>query len=130
VIRAVVGVLLRHEKVLVAERPSSKSYSGYWEFPGGKIEADETSQEALGRELEEELGIQIVHAKPWRTYPYTYPDKTVFLEIWLVSDFIGEPHGKENQKIAWVTFSELSSLRVLEGTLPIMDDIKSLMEAI
>ncbi|TAK75632.1 MAG: NUDIX domain-containing protein [Gammaproteobacteria bacterium] len=129
-IRAVVGVLKREGKLLVAERPQGKSYSGYWEFPGGKIEADETGEAALVRELQEELGIDVILAKHWLDYTYSYPDKTVALEIWRVDDFTGEPHGKENQQLLWVTYAELLSLHLLDGVRPMMGHLQSLMESV
>ncbi len=102
-IHAVVGILKREGKVLVGERPLGKPYSGYWEFPGGKVEVNETGKDALERELQEELGIHVITAKPWFQHTHSYPDKTVLLDMWIVSEFTGEPHGKENQQLRWVT---------------------------
>jgi 8-oxo-dGTP diphosphatase len=125
-IRAVVGILRRDGKVLVAERPAGKPYSGYWEFPGGKIEENESGAHALKRELHEELGIDILAAEFWFEHHHAYPDKTVYLEMWLVNDFIGEPHSKENQQLRWVDLAEILELRLLEGNWPIIDKIKTL----
>ena len=125
-IRAVVGILKQNGKVLVGERPPGKSYSGYWEFPGGKIEANETGKEALVRELHEELGIQVLAAQHWFEHTHTYPDKTVSLEMWIVTEFSGEPHGKENQALRWVSLPEILDLRLLEGNWPIIDKLKTL----
>lgn len=125
-IRAVVGVLRPNGKILVAERPAGKPYSGYWEFPGGKIEESESGEHALRRELHEELGIDIISANFWFDHEHTYPDKTVHLEMWLVTDFKGEPHGKENQRLLWATLPEIFELRLLEGNWAIMEKIKLL----
>lgn len=125
-IRVAVGILKKADRVLVAERPPDKPYSGYWEFPGGKIEASEMGADALKRELHEELGITVVTAVRWFEHEHAYPDKTVLLEMWLVTDFIGEPHGKENQQLRWVNLSELLALRLLEGNWLIIDKIKQL----
>jgi len=119
-IRVAVGILRRDGNVLVAERPVGKPYAGYWEFPGGKIEPDESGLEALTRELHEELGIEVISAKPWFEYEHRYPDNTVILEMWLVDQFSGEPHSKENQTLRWVNYSEMKALRLLEGNWPIM----------
>jgi 8-oxo-dGTP diphosphatase len=121
-----VGILKRNNTVLVAERPADKPYAGYWEFPGGKIEANETAEQALKRELHEELGIDITIAQPWFQHIHHYPDKTVQLDMWLITEFTGEPHGKEQQQLRWVTFEEMCHLRLLEGNIPIMDRIKQL----
>jgi len=125
-IRAVVGIIKRGEKVLVAKRPENKPYSGYWEFPGGKIEENELGKDALIRELHEELGVDVASAKHLFDHVHAYPDKTVILELWLVMDFSGEPHSKENQEIRWVTLSEMLSLNLLEGNWAIMEKIKVL----
>ncbi len=125
-IRVAVGILKRNNKVLVAERPLDKPYAGYWEFPGGKIETNESGDAALKRELHEELGIDVTTAKPWFEHIHHYPDKSVQLEMWLVEDFAGEPHSKENQALRWVTYPEMMDLNLLEGNWAIMDRIKEL----
>ncbi len=126
-IRTVVGILKRDNKILVAERPDNKPYAGYWEFPGGKIEENESSNAALIRELHEELGIRVISAQPWFEHTHAYPDKIVLLEMWLVTEFLGEPHGKENQTLQWATFPELVALRLLEGNWAIIERIKNLI---
>lgn len=122
-IRVVVGLIKRADTLLVAQRPPDKPYSGYWEFPGGKIEAAETGLEALKRELQEELGIDVLQAEHCFDHQHRYPDKSVFLEIWKVTELNGEPHGKENQNLHWATKEDLHKLRLLEGNLAIMDEI-------
>lgn len=125
-IKVAVGILKRGNTVLVAERPADKPYAGYWEFPGGKIEANESGENALKRELHEELGIDIITAQPWFEHIHHYPDKSVQLEMWLVTEFNGEPHSKEQQQLRWVTFAEMNELRLLEGNIPVMSRIKQL----
>lgn len=122
--KVVVGILKRQDRVLVALRPEGKPYSGYWEFPGGKIEENESGEVALKRELHEELGIEAVSTQFCFNHTHEYPDKTVFLEIWLVQEFQGDPHGKENQTLRWVTWDEIDELRILEGNRLILDRIK------
>lgn len=126
-INAVVGILKRNGKVLVAERPLHKPYSGYWEFPGGKVENNESEADALKRELYEELGIQVISLRPWFEHTHAYPDKTVVLKMWLVEEFSGEPQGKESQVLRWVNMAEMLELRLLEGNWPIIERIKSLL---
>lgn len=122
------GILRRENKVLVAKRPSHQSYSGYWEFPGGKVEENESSEAALKRELYEELGIMITLATPWFQYQHVYPDKTVLLNLWLVNAFNHEPRSQEQQELRWVTFSQLLSLQLLDGNLMILDPLESLLK--
>lgn len=125
-IRVAVGILKRDDKLLVAQRPFGKPYSGYWEFPGGKIEPNESGEAALKRELHEELGIAIRTAAFLFEHEHQYPDKAVHLEIWLVTEFEGEPHSKEEQALRWVTHTEMQALRLLEGNWPLLDKIMSL----
>ena len=88
-------------QVLFAQRPVGKAYAGFWEFPGGKIEADETVIEALIREIDEELGIHIRSATLWRSERFSYEHAHVELNFCRSSDWSGEPHGREGQAFAW-----------------------------
>jgi len=97
-----VGVITRSDgHVLLAERPAGKPWAGYWEFPGGKFETGESPVEALARELHEELGVELDQAYPWITRSYSYPDRCVRLHLYRVLGWHGEPHGRENQQLAW-----------------------------
>jgi 8-oxo-dGTP diphosphatase len=86
---------------LLARRPAGKVYAGYWEFPGGKVEAGEAADRALARELHEELGIDACTAYPWLTRVYTYPHATVRLNFFRVTAWKGEPQPREDQAISW-----------------------------
>lgn len=88
-------------QVLFAQRPEGKAYAGYWEFPGGKIEANETVIEALVREIDEELGIRIASATIWRSERFSYEHAHVELNFCRSNDWSGEPHGREGQAFAW-----------------------------
>lgn len=78
------------EEFLLAQRPPGKVYAGYWEFPGGKLEAGETVRDALVRELQEELGITVTACQPWLSREFTYPHATVRLNFWRVTAWTGE----------------------------------------
>ena len=127
IVHAVAGILQKEEKLLVAERPSGKPYAGYWEFPGGKIEKNETGEQAVKRELHEELGIIVLSAQFLFTHHYVYPDKKVELEIWLVTQLQGQPHGKENQQLCWASLQEMKALNLLEGNWPILEKLKRIL---
>jgi 8-oxo-dGTP diphosphatase len=102
VTEVVVGVLLRADShVLLADRPAGKAYAGYWEFPGGKIEAGETQAQALARELHEELGIDIAEALPWVSFEFDYPHAYVRLHFMRISQWRGVPHAREGQRLAF-----------------------------
>jgi len=97
-----VAVLIRSDgAALLAQRPESKVYSGYWEFPGGKIEPGEPVPEALRREIREELGVEIERAYPWITRVFVYPHAKVRLHFYRVYAWRGEPSALEHQAIAW-----------------------------
>lgn len=125
-IHAVVGIIKKENKFLIAERPKDKPYSGYWEFPGGKIEPNETAYTALVRELKEEIGIDIISAIAWFKHSHDYPDKKVFLECYLVQEFLGEPKALENQTLYWATLPEIHQLPILEGNWMILEKLKQL----
>jgi 8-oxo-dGTP diphosphatase len=95
------AVIERGGKVLLAQRPQGKVYAGYWEFPGGKLEPDETPRDALVRELREELGLRVRDASPWLVQRYVYPHAHVELHFFRVRAFDGEPVGHDGQAFAW-----------------------------
>lgn len=88
-------------QVLFAQRPHGKAYAGYWEFPGGKIEAGESIVDALVREIDEELGIQVRSAVLWRTERFSYEHAHVELNFCCTRDWSGEALGREGQAFAW-----------------------------
>lgn len=97
-----VGVILRADgRVLLGQRPEGKPWSEWWELPGGKIEPGESVQQALARELDEELGIKVTESAPWVTYVHEYPKSIVRLAFCKVTGWEGEPRGLENQALAW-----------------------------
>ncbi|WP_152386976.1 Nudix family hydrolase [Azotobacter salinestris] len=107
-------------RVLIARRPEEKHQGGLWEFPGGKVEAGETVEAALVRELEEELGIRVTAARPLIQVRHDYPDQQVLLDVWEVGAFAGEPHGAEGQALAWVAPRQLSDYRFPAANYPIV----------
>ncbi|MCY1288911.1 Thiamine-phosphate synthase [compost metagenome] len=107
-------------RILLARRPEDKHQGGLWEFPGGKVEDDESVQAALGRELHEELGIRVEAARPLIQVQHDYPDKHVLLDVWEVSAFSGEPHGAEGQPLAWVTTRQLGDYAFPAANQPIV----------
>jgi len=105
---------------LLAERPAGKPYAGWWEFPGGKIEAGESPYHALVRELHEELGIATDIAYPWLTRVYAYPHTTVRLHFFRVVRWHGEPHGKEAQRLSWQYPDAVAVTPLLPANGPIL----------
>ncbi len=116
-----VGVLLDAQgNFLLTSRPEGKVYAGYWEFPGGKLEAGETVEQALRRELQEEIGIVIDAAQPWKTELVDYPHALVRLNFCKVHAWAGELDMREAQSFAWASLPVALS-PVLPGTLPVLD---------
>lgn len=115
-----VGVMINADgEILLAQRPEDKSWSGWWEFPGGKIERGETAKEALIRELKEELDISVTAATPWVTFNYEYPKSKVRLAFFLVTAWEGSPRGLEQQKFAWTKAENASELgKLLPASIP------------
>ena len=105
---------------LLAKRPEGKPYPGYWEFPGGKIEEGEDARAALGRELNEELGIVVREATPWITRMYTYTHATVRLHFFRVSAWDGEPQPLEDQAIAWQRVDRPDVSPMLPANAPVL----------
>ena len=102
-IRVAVGILQRQDgRTLLMQRLPGTFREGQWEFPGGKIEAGEKSRRALTRELHEELGIEVSGARRRITLRHAYPDKTVLLEVWQVTNFTGQPRNIEGHNLCWV----------------------------
>ncbi|MEX0872811.1 MAG: Nudix family hydrolase [Aquisalimonadaceae bacterium] len=98
-------------RVLIARRPEGAHQGGRWEFPGGKVEAGESVLQALDRELHEELGVSLHAASPLIRIPHHYPGKSVLLDVWRVTAFTGEPHGREGQPLRWVSPGQLAGYR-------------------
>lgn len=120
VVDVAVGVLIdRDGRFLLTTRPPGKAYAGHWEFPGGKIEAGETVEQALRRELQEEIGVTIGTAHPWRVLQADYPHARVRLHVCRVFDWRGELHMHEGQAFAWQTLP-VTVQPVLPGTVPLL----------
>lgn len=120
-IEVVAAVIERPDgSFLLAQRPPGKVYAGYWEFPGGKVDPGEALGAALARELHEELGIEVERAHPWIVRPYAYPHADVRLNFFRVRAWHGEPHGRENQRLAWQQVSALDVAPLLPANAPVL----------
>lgn len=121
IVEVAAAVILRADGAfLLARRPEGKVYAGWWEFPGGKIEAGEPAAEALARELHEELGIAVKSAWPWLTRVFVYSHATVRLNFFRVTAWTGEPHGREGQTLAWQSPGEPLVEPMLPANAPIL----------
>lgn len=122
VVQVAVGVLLRADQhFLMTTRPPGKAYAGYWEFPGGKVEAGETIAAALARELHEELGLHVLpaHVQPWRDLIVDYPHALTHLHFCQLRQWQGALQMREGQRSAWLALP-VSVEPVLPGALPVL----------
>lgn len=121
VVDVAVGVLLQPDgRFLLTSRPEGKVYAGYWEFPGGKLEAGENVEQALRRELHEELGIVIESAKAWKVQMVDYPHALVRLHFCKVYGWQGDMQMREGQRCAWQLLP-VDMTPVLPGTVPVLN---------
>lgn len=116
-----VGVLVAFDgQFLMTSRPPGKVYAGYWEFPGGKLEAGEGVAQALARELHEEIGIDLGEVLPWRQELVDYPHALVRLHFCLAYDWRGEMVMREHQQAQWCRLDALPD-PVLPGSIPVLE---------
>jgi 8-oxo-dGTP diphosphatase len=125
-----VGVLVerdadgREGRFLLTSRPAGKVYAGYWEFPGGKLEPGETVEQALRRELQEEIGITIGAVHPWAVELVDYDHARVRLHFCKVYEWSGGFEMRERQSMAWQTLPVVVT-PVLPGTLPVLRRLRA-----
>jgi len=114
-----VGILMKpNGDVLLGSRPEGKPYAGYWEFPGGKVEAGEAVLDALKREFAEEVGVQLLSAEPWCGVEHVYPHAHVRLHFFISRERQGEPRALEGQQLAWQ--GQLQLAPILPATIPLL----------
>ena len=121
----VAALIKKEDKILIAKRSTGdKNVLGKWEFPGGKVEQTETVQQALARELQEEIGINVKAAQPLLVIEHSYSDKAVKLDVWLVTEFTGTAQSLEGLENRWVQFDELEQLDFPEANRPIINVLR------
>lgn len=120
IVEVAVGILIDGEgRFLLTSRPEGKAYSGYWEFPGGKLEAGESVETALRRELEEEIGVTVGVVQLWKVEVVDYPHALVRLHFCKVYQWTGELQMRESQRYSWEQLP-VCVKPVLPGTLPVL----------
>jgi 8-oxo-dGTP diphosphatase len=126
IVHVAVGVIKREEQYFLTKRLESAHQGGKWEFPGGKVEKNETVAQALHRELKEEIAIDILSCFPLIEISHDYGDKKVFLDVYVVDNFQHEPIAQEGQQSAWFTLSKLTKLDFPAANKAIIEKLISL----
>jgi 8-oxo-dGTP diphosphatase len=122
-VQVAVGVITKNDQFFVCRRRAHQHQGNKWEFPGGKIDLDESPEHALRRELSEEIGIIANASFNLLNLDFSYPDKKVSLHVFVVSDFSGEAYGAEGQESKWVSFNELLSLDFPDANRTIIEKL-------
>lgn len=123
-VQVAVGVIEDNRgNIFIAQRAPDAHQGGLWEFPGGKLEAGETTPQALQRELREELAIEVERCEPLIQIRHHYPDKSVLLDVYRVCAFRGEPKGNEGQPVRWVSKANLVNYTFPDANKPIVKAI-------
>lgn len=126
VVHVAVGVIISDQHVFLTKRHEEAHQGGKWEFPGGKVENDESVYQALARELKEEVSIDILACQPFLLIEHDYGDKKVKLEIFLVDQFLGQPSALEGNEEQWCKLSDLGGLEFPDANTDIVEKLKSL----
>tara|TARA_B100001109_G_scaffold110197_1_gene90064 strand:- start:324 stop:734 length:411 start_codon:yes stop_codon:yes gene_type:complete len=126
-IKVVAGLILQNNKLLICQRPKFKDHPLKWEFPGGKIKKNETSEDALIREINEELSINIFNYNELISYSFNYSDlgKAVFINFYLIKNFTGKILNNFHNQLKWIEIKDIREYDFLEGDLKIIDYINS-----
>jgi 8-oxo-dGTP diphosphatase len=125
-VHVAVGIVLKGGKVFLTKRAEDVHLGGKWEFPGGKVEAGETVEQALYRELVEEIGIEVNCSTPFMHIEHDYPKVNVHLDFIRVDDFEGTPWGCEGQLSKWFDIGELASVDFPEANKAVVEKLLSL----
>jgi 8-oxo-dGTP diphosphatase len=124
VVEVAAGLIERDGRYLIAKRKMGTHLAGFWEFPGGKREAEESLEDCLRRELREELAVEIREPVPYRTIQHAYPDKTVELHFFRCSIASGEPRALGCEMVTWVTPEEMSGYEFPPADRPVIDALR------
>lgn len=125
VVNVAVGVIIKGSQIFVSKRADDLHQGGLWEFPGGKVESDESVEQAMARELAEEVGIDVTHQQPFMLIEHDYGDKQVCLHVSVVDGFTGKPTGAEGQLTKWVAIDQLHTLAFPAANQDIVEKLQS-----
>jgi len=124
----VAGVIVRDGRFLAARRSETMAWAGFWEFPGGKVEPGETLEEALKRELHEELSIAIDAFSLWKVKDKKVTGGAIRLFFHLVTEFSGTPTPREGQELAWITCDEAKDYSFLPADAEVLSELPGCLQ--
>lgn len=124
-IHIVAGVIFNpaKDKIYITKRPDHLHKGGFWEFPGGKVEQGESTEQAICRELFEEIDIRVTGLSHFSHLDYDYPDKSLTFDFYRIDDFENQPYGKEGQQGEWVSIADLADYEFPEANLPVLQQV-------
>lgn len=129
VVHVAVGVITDEEKIFLTKRLADTHQGGKWEFPGGKVENNETVHQALSRELKEEVAIDVLTCTPLMQISHDYGDKKVLLDVFIVDNFSGEAKALEGQESGWFTINAFSDLNFPAANQAIIEKLQQTLLA-
>lgn len=122
-VRVAAGIIWENDRFLISKRPHGKPRAGFWEFPGGKQEPGESMEEALTRELREELDVVCMSMIPWKVITHDYSDLQVELHFINVRSYAGIPRSVMGQELRWVTPDEARTLAFLPADMSVLREL-------
>lgn len=126
IIQVAAGII-RNEfgQIYLTQRLEGQDFAQALEFPGGKVDSGETPEDALKRELEEEIGIHVLSAFPYESFRFDYPTKVIEFFFYLVEEWVGEPFGREGQEGFWVDQADLDESEFPPANSRLIQRLKS-----
>jgi 8-oxo-dGTP diphosphatase len=122
-IHVAAAIILRQDKILIARRGPLKDQAGFWEFPGGKIEVNESAESCLIREIKEELNIEVSVVKHMIDNTFDYPDKSIILKAFICKYLTGNIHLVDHDKVEWVDRTELENFDFAHADVAIVQEL-------
>jgi 8-oxo-dGTP diphosphatase len=126
-----VGIICSQDsQIFITQRGEHSHLAGFWEFPGGKVEPNETIEQTLHRELAEEIDIHVIEARFLETINYSYGDRDITIHAYLVESWDGEPFAKEGQNSRWIDIEDLNADEFPDANRHLIEMLKNLDKAL